>query len=91
MANQGFTTPNSIDIQHGDISIQWSDGHTSTHPHRFLRLECHCATCVGEWPNKGELDPHTPLSSDDPALLKVLAGHVKTVFTDYGGKVGMDD
>ena len=40
---------------------------------------------------KGELDPHTPLSSDDPALAKVLAGHVKTVFTDYGGKVGMDD
>ena len=40
---------------------------------------------------KGELDPQTPLSSDDPALAKVLAGHVKTVFTDYGGKVGTDD
>ncbi len=40
---------------------------------------------------KGELDPHTPLSSDDPALAAVLANHVKTVFADYGGKVGMDD
>ena len=40
---------------------------------------------------KGELDPQTPLSSDDPALAKVLAGHVKTVFTDYGGEVGIDD
>ena len=40
---------------------------------------------------KGELDPNTPLSSDDPALAKVLAGHVKTVFADYGGKLGMDD
>ncbi len=40
---------------------------------------------------KGELDPNTPLSSDDPALAEVLAGHVKTVFSDYGGKVGMDD
>ncbi len=39
----------------------------------------------------GELDPNTPLSSDDPALAEVLAGHVKTVFSDYGGKVGMDD
>ena len=40
---------------------------------------------------KGELDPNTPLSSDDPALAEILAGHVKTVFADYGGKVGMDD
>ena len=40
---------------------------------------------------KGELDPNTPLSSDDPALAEVLAGHVKTVFADYGGKLGMDD
>ena len=39
----------------------------------------------------GELDPNKPLSSDDPALAKILAGHVKTVFADYGGKVGKDD
>ena len=39
----------------------------------------------------GELDPNTPLSSDDPALAKVLAGHVRTVFADYDGNVGMDD
>ena len=40
---------------------------------------------------KGELDSNTPLSSDDPALAEVLAAHVKTVFADYGGKVGTDD
>ena len=40
---------------------------------------------------KGELDPNTPLSSDDPALAEVLAGHVRTVFADYHGKVGTDD
>ena len=39
----------------------------------------------------GDLDPNTPLSSDDPALAEVLVDHVKTVFTDYGGEVGMDD
>ena len=39
----------------------------------------------------GELDPNTPLSSDDPALADVLAVHVRTVFADYGGKLGMDD
>ena len=40
---------------------------------------------------KGEIHPNTPLSSDDPALASVLAGHVKTVFAVYDGKVGMDD
>ena len=40
---------------------------------------------------KGELDPNTPLSSDDPALAIVLADHVKAVFADYDGKVGMED
>ncbi len=40
---------------------------------------------------KGELDPNTPLSSDDRALAEVLVSHVKTVFIDYDGKVGMND
>lgn len=40
---------------------------------------------------KGELDPNTPLSSDDPVLVEVLVGHVKTVFADYDGKVGTED
>ena len=39
----------------------------------------------------GELDPNTPLSSDDAALIGILGHHVKTVFADYGGRVGMDD
>ncbi len=40
---------------------------------------------------KGELDPNTSLSSDDPALAEALAGHVETVFSEYDGNVGMDD
>ena len=40
---------------------------------------------------KGELAPQTPLSSDDPVLLAVLAAQLKTVFAVYGGKVGRDD
>ena len=39
---------------------------------------------------QGELDPNTRLSSEDPALAAVLINHVKTVFADYDGKVGMD-
>lgn len=39
----------------------------------------------------GELDPMTSLTSDDPALVEVLGGHVKTVFKQFGGKMGGDD
>ena len=39
----------------------------------------------------GELDPNTQLSSDDQALAEVLVSHVKTVFADYDGKLGMED
>ena len=40
---------------------------------------------------KGELDPNTPLSSGDPALIEVLVSHVKTVFEQFGGNVGRDE
>jgi len=39
----------------------------------------------------GELDPHTPLGSDDSALVEILTPHVETVFGDYEGRVGRDD
>jgi len=38
----------------------------------------------------GEFDPDTQLSSDDPALAEILVAHVKTVFADHGGKLGID-
>lgn len=39
----------------------------------------------------GELDANSPLSADDSVLVKNLAGHVKTVFEMFDGKVGRDD
>lgn len=39
----------------------------------------------------GELDPNTPLTSNDLELADVLLGHVKTVFEQFGGKIGSDD
>jgi len=39
----------------------------------------------------GELDPYTALSSDDQALAAMLTLHVKTVFEQYDGRVGMND
>ena len=40
---------------------------------------------------QGELGPNTRLSSECLALAAVLINHVKTVFAEYDGKVGMDD
>lgn len=40
---------------------------------------------------QGELDPKTPLASDDPVLIETLSVHVKSVFAQFGGKVGGDD
>ena len=39
----------------------------------------------------GELDPDMKLSSDDQALVAALTPHVKSVFENYGGKVGKED
>jgi len=40
---------------------------------------------------KGELAPDTSLTSNNPALVEVLVGHVKAVFEQFGGNVGMDN
>ena len=29
------------------LEIDWADGHTSVHPHRWLRGFCPCASCQG--------------------------------------------
>ena len=41
--------------------------------------------------SSGEIDRATPLNAADPDLQVVLAKHVKTVFTRFGGSVGTDD
>jgi DUF971 family protein len=38
------------------IAIAWDDGHSSIYPHRYLRLKCACAGCVGEWPRPHQID-----------------------------------
>ena len=57
--NPAKPTPGSVDLDDAAITIVWNDGHKSVYPHRYLRLRCHCASCIGEWPNKGSLDPST--------------------------------
>jgi DUF971 family protein len=39
--------PRKIKLDAGDntLAIQWSDGHESFYPYRYLRSRCPCATC----------------------------------------------
>jgi DUF971 family protein len=59
MAQDHMAKPRNVQVLPEAIAIQWDDGHFSTYPHRFLRLQCRCAACVGEWPRQGALDPAT--------------------------------
>lgn len=56
MEDQRVIQPKTVEISSESIDIHWDDGHTSIYPHRYLRLNCRCATCIGEWPRKGILD-----------------------------------
>lgn len=37
-----------ITVHDKELEIQWSDGHASIYPHKFLRQKCRCALCAGE-------------------------------------------
>jgi len=39
----------------------------------------------------GDFDPKSTLSSKNEQLLDLLAPYIRTVFSEYGGKVGSDD
>ena len=55
---RGPPRPASMWATHA-ITIVWKDGHESVYPHRYLRLRCHCATCVGEGMGRHSVDPAT--------------------------------
>ncbi|MFN3974678.1 MAG: DUF971 domain-containing protein [Dehalococcoidia bacterium] len=56
MSREELPLPHRIAISPEGVTIDWADGHTSLYPHRYLRLRCACAGCVGEWPHTHSLD-----------------------------------
>ncbi len=65
------------------ITIHWEDGRICVYEHRFLRLNCRCAGCVGEWPNRAQIDPST-VPDDVQALDHQIIGSyaVQFLWTD---------
>jgi len=46
-------TPKKIKLAAGNdtVAIEWSDGHSSVYPYRYLRGKCPCATCADKPPD----------------------------------------
>ena len=59
MSQNSLSRPVKVQLLPESIIIQWDDGLISSYDHRYLRLNCRCAVCVGEWPSRGEIDEST--------------------------------
>jgi DUF971 family protein len=56
MSKTPLPRPTNVQLLPESIIIQWDDGFISSYEHRYLRLNCRCAVCVGEWPSRREID-----------------------------------
>ena len=70
---QPSTTPVSIhaDRAAGTLTLEWADGHRTTHGVVALRWLCPCAFCRGEAGQPGWLDSRPTLTPDQTRLVDV--------------------
>ncbi|MEW5869976.1 MAG: DUF971 domain-containing protein [Chloroflexota bacterium] len=86
----------TADRQKGDLTITWSDGHTSLYPFSLLRYGCPCAECRGGHEHMGsEPDPevfHQPLD-DTPATriqnVELVGSYAITITWEDGHNYGI--
>jgi DUF971 family protein len=50
------------------LRIPWADGHESVYGWEYLRRNCPCAHCRGEWSVKGMIDENTILLANQTVL-----------------------
>jgi Mrp family chromosome partitioning ATPase/DUF971 family protein len=67
-------TPEASHNESG-VSVTWPDGVVVTVPHRTLRLNCQCASCVDEFTNEQRLDPATVSESIRPLSMAPVGNY----------------
>ena len=58
-------TPKKVKLagENNSVMIEWSDGHLSLYPYKFLREKCPCATCTDA---HGTGSPRTNVVAESP-------------------------
>jgi DUF971 family protein len=52
--------------ENSTLTIQWSDGHVSAFPYRYLRDHCPCASCTGAEPERRADPSALPMFGSKP-------------------------
>ncbi len=61
----------TMDEEHRQLHIDWSDGHESIHGYETLRRGCPCAWCAGEGDQKGSVDEQTQFTDQQTTLYEL--------------------
>lgn len=71
------------------LELDWSDGHHSSFPPRYLRERCRCAGCVHEWTGAPLLDPATIPLNIVPAEVAPVGNYALQITWSDGHNAGI--
>ncbi len=71
------------------IAVTWEAGHVGVYPARFLRLNCHCATCRDEFTGRLMLDPASVPEDVRPDHVSLVGNYAIKVRWSDGHDTGI--
>ena len=86
------TTPIPVNMESTDantLRIEWSDGHISLYPFRFLRGSCPCAECVDEITGKRIVFPQDVPEDVRPREARPVGRYGYQFFWSDGHSAGL--
>jgi DUF971 family protein len=76
--------------ENNSVSIEWSDGHVSLYPYKFLREKCPCATCT-DAQGTGAPRTNVVVESPLPMLQKALRPEKAELVGRYAVQINWSD